>query len=107
MRARALMHREERADAVAGAMVEIEAGLPERTAREGIDAGAGDALREDGRRDRDMALQHARETVAHLLGRRADGYCAGDIGRAVLILRAGMTRKMPGVIFRLEAALTR
>ena len=38
--------------------------------------------------ERDMALEHAGEAVAHLAGRRADRHRAGDVGGAVAILRA-------------------
>ena len=41
-------------------------------------------------RQRDMALQHAGEAVAHLGGRRADGDGARHVGGAVEILRAGI-----------------
>ncbi len=37
-----------------------------------------------------MALEHAREALAHLLGWRADHDGAGDVGRAVLVLPAGI-----------------
>src|SRR6185312_10006290 len=40
------------------------------------------------RRQRDMALEHAGEAVAHLGARLADGDRAGDVGRAVEVLRA-------------------
>ena len=41
-------------------------------------------------RDGDVAAQHAREAVAHLVGRRADGDGAGDVGGAVQILAAAV-----------------
>jgi hypothetical protein len=44
-------------------------------------------------RNADHALQHEREALAHLVGRRADGDGAGDVGGAVLILRAGIDQK--------------
>ena len=49
---------------MAGAMVEVEARLPERDAREGVELRARRALRKARHRDRDVALQHAREAVA-------------------------------------------
>ena len=44
---RAFVHREIGADAVAGAMGIVEAGFPERTAREAVDLAAQGAVRED------------------------------------------------------------
>ena len=41
----------------------------------------------------DHALQHQREALAHLLGRLADRHGAGDVGGAVLILRAGIEQE--------------
>ena len=38
----------------------------------------------------DVALQHAGEAVLHLRRWRADRHGAGDVGRAVAILRAGI-----------------
>ena len=43
---RALVHRQIAADAVAGAVIEIEPGLPEKLPRERIELGAGGAVRE-------------------------------------------------------------
>ena len=55
-----------RADAVAGAVVEVEAVAPQRRAGEAVDLGARGAFREHGERDRDHALEHQREALAHL-----------------------------------------
>ena len=78
---------------MAGAVVEIDAGLPERLPRERIELRAGGAVGEHRGRDRDMALEHAGEAVAHLGGRLADDDGAGDVGGAVLILAAGIDQE--------------
>ena len=90
---RAFVHRQVAADAVAGAVVEIEPGLPQRGARQRIELGAAGVLREHRAGDGDMALEHAGEAVAHLVGRRADRDGAGDVGGAVLVLRAGIDQE--------------
>ena len=87
---RPLVHRQERADAVAGAVVVVEAGLPERGAREAVELRAGRADRKARGGDGDVALEHAGEAVAHLRRRRADGDGAGDVGGAVAVLAAGI-----------------
>ena len=87
------MHREIAADAVAGAVVEVDAGGPEKLARERIELRAGGAVGKDRTCDRDVALEHAGETLAHLRSRGADRNRAGDVGRAVLILRAGVDQE--------------
>ncbi len=90
---RAFVHRQVAADAVAGAVVEVEPGLPQRHARQRIELGAAGAFRKHRDGDGDMALQHAGEAVAHLVARRADGDGAGDVGGAVLVLRAGIDQE--------------
>ena len=85
---RAFVDRKVAADAVPGAVVEIEPRFPERLAGEAVELRAGDALGEHGAGDGDVPLQHARETVLHLGRRRAHGDGAGDVGGAVLVLRA-------------------
>ena len=75
---------------MAGAVIVVEAGLPERPAGEGVDLGAGGADGKAGGGDGDMALQHAGEAVAHFLARLADRHGAGDVGGAVAILGAGI-----------------
>ena len=55
-----------------------------------VDLRARGALGEDRAGDGDVALEDPREALAHLGGRLADGDRAGDVGRAVLILRAGI-----------------
>ena len=84
------MHGEIAADAVAGAVVEVEAGRPQRRPREAVELGAGGAVGKHRAGNGDVALEHAGEAVAHLSGRLADDHCAGDVGGAVLVLRAGI-----------------
>ena len=90
---RPLMHREIGADAMAGAVGVVGAGLPERDARQRIEIAAARALRETRRADGDHALQNQREEPLLLLRHRADRNRAGDIGRAVDILRAGIDQE--------------
>ena len=75
---------------MAGAMGKIGTGLPERDAGERIEIAAACALGEAGEADADHALQHQREEALLLLRHGAYGDRAGDIGRAVDILRAGI-----------------
>ena len=72
------------------AVVEIESGAPERGARQRVDLRAVRSRREDGAGDGDVAFEHPGEAVAHERARPADGDRAGDVGRAVLILRAAV-----------------
>ena len=90
---RALMHREIAADAVPGAVLEIEAGLPEILSRQAVELRAGGAVGKYRPRDRDMTAQHAGETVAHFFDGFADRDGAGDVGGAVFILRAGIDQQ--------------
>ena len=87
---RAFVHRQKAADAVARAMVEVEAGLPQRVAGERVDLRAARAFGKPRRGDGDVALEHQREMAAHLGCRRPDRHRAGDVGGAVDILRAGI-----------------
>ena len=84
------MHAEIAADPVPGAVVVIEPLLPQGTTRERVELRPGRALREARQSERDVALQHAGEAVAHLVARLADRDRAGNVGRAVEILRAGI-----------------
>ena len=56
-----------------------------------------------------MALEHAGEAVAHLVGGRADCDRAGDVGGAVLVLRAGIEQEQlvhaDGAVGRLRDAV--
>src|SRR5437867_9994473 len=87
------MHREIAAHAMAGAVLEVEPGLPQTRTCERIKLGAGGAFGEHRARDRDMALEHAGEALAHLRRRLADRDGAGDVGGAVLVLRAGIDQE--------------
>ena len=87
------MHRQIAADAMPGAMREIEPGMPQELARQRIELRAGGAVGKRGAGNRDMAAQHPGKAVAHLLGRLADRDGAGDVGGAVLILRAGIDQQ--------------
>ena len=90
---RALVHREIAADAVAGAVVEVEPVLPQRAARERVEVDAARALGEPRRGDGDVPLQHQREALAHLARRLADGDGARDVGGAVEVLGAAVDEK--------------
>src|SRR5216684_2064926 len=87
---RPLMDGEIAADAVAGAVVVVEPDLPQRAARQRVELRAGGALGEAAGGERDVALEHAGEAVAHLRRRLADRHRARDVGGAVEILRAGI-----------------
>ena len=75
------------------AVVEIEPRPPKRGARQSVDLGAVRSRRKDGAGDRDMTFQHAGEPVAHERAWPPDGDRAGDVGRAVFILRAAVDEK--------------
>src|SRR5262249_2513026 len=87
------VHREITADAMAGAVVEVEALRPQELAREGIELRAGRPFGKDGAGDRNMAPEHAGEAVPHLRGGLADRDGAGDIRGAILVLGAGVNEK--------------
>ena len=89
----AFMDGEVGADAVAGAVVEIEPDVPKRLAGESVELCAGDTFREHGDVNRDMALEHAGEAVFHFGGCGADDDGAGDVGGAILVLRAGIDQE--------------
>ena len=65
---RAFVHVEVVAHAVAGAVVVVEARLPQELARERVELRAGGAVREARRAQRDVAAQHTGEAVP-VLGR--------------------------------------
>ena len=91
---RAFVHAEVAADAVAGAVVVVEPGLPEGArGRAASSWGPVVPFGKRARRQRDVALEHAGEAVALLGGRRADGDGAGDVGGAVQVLAR---RSRPG-----------
>ncbi len=93
------MDREIRPDAVSRAVVEIEAGAPKRAARQRIDLGPIGSRRKDCASDRDVTFQHTGEPVAHERARPPDGDRAGDIGRAVFVLRAAVDEKNAALDF--------
>lgn len=78
---------------MARAVSEIGAGPPQRDARQRIEVAAARALRKTCRADLYHPLQHQREEAPMLLRYRADADSAGDVGRAVDILRAGIDQK--------------
>src|SRR5438067_851081 len=82
-----------RLQAMAGPMVEVDASGPEELARERVELRTRRAIRKDSARDRDMALEHAGETLAHFGRRRAYRDRAGDVGGAVLVLRTGVDQE--------------
>ena len=87
------MHRQIAADAMAGAVLEIDTGLPKELPRQRVELCAGGAVGKHRAGNRDMAAQHPGEAVAHFFRRLADRDGAGDVGRAVLILRAGIDQQ--------------
>ncbi len=74
---RPFMHREIAADAVPGAVIEIEPRLPQRPARERVEVLPARALGEARGGDGDMRLQHEPVMPLHLRRRRADGDACG------------------------------
>ncbi len=88
MRCGPLVHGEEAADSMAGAMGIIEALSPEILPGEYVELAAARAQRKARRAQSDMALEHQREPLTHLGARHADGDGAGDVGGAVLVLTA-------------------
>src|SRR5690242_18001246 len=87
------MHGKLGADAVAGAMGEVAATLPQRDAGYGVDLRTARAGGKAQRRDADHALQHEREALAHLVGGLTDRNGAGDVSGAVLILAPGIEQE--------------
>src|SRR3546814_6143507 len=78
---------------VAGAVIVVEAFLPERVARHGVELAAGPVLAKARARQRDVPLQHQRVAPPHLGARPADSNRAGHIGGAVGILSAVIHNK--------------
>ncbi len=90
---RPFMHRQVAADAMAGAVIVVEAGLPQRIACERVERGAGRAFGEARGGQRDVALQHAGEAVLHLRRRLADDHGARHVGGAVRVLSAAVDQE--------------
>ena len=84
------MDREERADAVAGAVGVIHPTLPQGIARNCIELAANGARRKHRHGERNVAFEHAGKAVLVFFCRltRPDPDCAGDIGGAIEILPA-------------------
>src|ERR1700730_2653831 len=80
---------------MAGTVVEIETGPPQRNSRERIYLRACGALGKNRAGNGDMALEDTGEAVAHQSGWLAHRESAGDIGCAVLILAARINQKYP------------
>src|SRR5262249_60390729 len=80
------MHGKITADAVAGAVIEVEALRPQELAGKRIELRSGGPLGKDRAGDGDMAFEHAGETVAHLGGRLAPPDGGGGFGGAGLLL---------------------
>src|SRR5260370_7653720 len=78
------------ADAVAGAVIEIGADLPQGMTRQRVELRARRAGWEPAGGKRDMPLEDAGEAVARLVARRADRDRPRHVGRAVEILGAGI-----------------
>ena len=87
------MHVQQVADAVAGAVVIVEAQLPERHARQDVEVDAGAALLEAGGRHVQMAAQHGGVVALLLFGELADRKGAGDVGAALEIVSAGIDQQ--------------
>src|SRR5262249_39955507 len=87
---RTFVHAEIRTDAVAGAVIVVEAGLPQAHPRQRVKLVATGALWKAYARERDMAFQHAREAILHLRRRAADGDGSRDVGGAIEILAAAI-----------------
>src|SRR5437762_2142848 len=83
------MYAEITADAMAGAVLEIEPGLPEILPRQRVELRAGGAVGEYRARNRHVPAQHAGKAVAHFRRGLTDRDGAGDVGGAAIILRAG------------------
>lgn len=84
------MHAHQVADAVARAAAIVDAHIPNRAAREDIQADARHAVQEFGVRQIQHAAQHSREVLFLLIRHGAERKGAGDIRRAFQILSAGI-----------------
>ena len=81
------------ANPVPGAVLEIDARVPQRRAGENIQLRAGRAFGKLGPRQCDMALEHPGEPVPHFVARFTQRDRSGHIGGAVQILRAGIDQE--------------
>ena len=73
--------------AMAGAMRVIQPNRPHRRACQRVDLLAGGAGRKARPGHGDMAAKNRGEGMDHIAVRRADGDGAGDVGRAVIVMR--------------------
>ena len=80
------MHVQNVAHPVTGAVAVLPLALPERLAGNGVDLATGGSGRELQARESNVALEDQREVLALLIGRRANGYAAGNVGGAVQVL---------------------
>ena len=87
------MHRQKGPHAVACAMVKILSRLPQSLTRQGIKVTPCQPARPARTADGDDPLQHASVTGPRLLARIAYGHGAGDVGRALAVLGAGINQQ--------------
>ena len=87
---RAFVHVQVMAHAVPGAVIVVEARLPQELTGERVQLRAGGAARKARQGERDVAAQHAGEAVPMLRLGRADRDRAGHVGGAVQVLPAGV-----------------
>jgi hypothetical protein len=78
---------------VAGAVAVVDAGGPDRRARQRIQHRPFGTAREARHRQVDHPLQHQREVALLGGGRRADRDHAGDVGGAAQVLAAGVDQQ--------------
>ena len=78
---------------VAGAMCIIKADRPHRRARQRVDLLAGGAFWKARRRHCDVAPQNGGKGGDHGRRWRADGDGAGDVGGAIIVMRAGIDQQ--------------
>ena len=87
------MHLQHMPDAMAGAMRVIQTHCPHGRTRQRINLLAGCASWEPRQRNGNMCAQHSGKGIAHAGIRRAYGNSAGDIGRAVIVMRPGINQQ--------------
>jgi hypothetical protein len=100
---RAFVDVEIAAHPVPGAVVIVEASVPQRPARHAVQLAAAGAVRKAGGGDGDVALEHAGEPVAHLVVGRSQGDGAGHVGRSIQVLPARIDQQQ-GARFQLPFA---
>ena len=85
---------------MAGAVVVVEAGGPQRRRAPARRAPSRWCRPGSARGQRQVALQHQGEALAHLRRRLADGDGAGDVGGAVQVLGAGVDQQQRAALER-------